>query len=81
MTDEPTRMRPACPECDSRDVALRAFSSSIKNARPIGLSWSEWPQQVPDGSALLKKKGKMTYRWQCTTCGHKFSAPYGTDVK
>jgi ribosomal protein L37AE/L43A len=77
---EPKKAGPACPECGSRDVALRAFSSSIKNARPIGMIWSDLPPD-PDGSALLKKKGKMTYRWRCNTCGHKFTAEgYATDL-
>ena len=35
---------------------------------------------LKDGSAFLKKKGKMTYRWRCNTCGHKFTGPYMTDV-
>ena len=79
MTKQPSKAGLACPECGSREVALRAFASRIKNVRAIGVTRAE-SQQAPDGSAFLKKKGKTTYRWQCTTCGHKFTAPHKTDV-
>src|SRR5262245_36262774 len=75
MAKQPQYTGPACPACDSRDVSLRAFAIRIKNVRAIGVIWSE-PQESPDGAALLKRNGKMAYRWRCNTCGHKFTAPH-----
>lgn len=79
MKSEPKKTGPACPECGSREVALCAFASSIKDVRPIGVTWRE-THQAPDGSVVLKKVGNVTYRWRCEVCGKKFTAPYMTDT-
>ena len=60
MAKQPKKAGPVCPKCNSREVAVRAFSSKIKNAIQIGI--------------LLA--GKTTYRWRCEKCGHKFTTRY-----